>query len=131
MKVRVIYSVWGADGFDEPLHGGEHDLGDLTEEQARSVAGGYYGGALEIVDATKAERALLEPHVQTQEDGEKAYDAAVESGDWQEGNLQAHVAVWSERLADPDSGLDDEQRAKLTSDVAVAQATLDGAEVIS
>lgn len=89
MKVRVIYSVWGADGFDEPLHGGEHDLdvGAMTEEQHRSLAGGEAGGALEIVDPTRAERKLLDAHVQSQEDGEKAYAAAVESGEWQEGNV--------------------------------------------
>jgi hypothetical protein len=87
VKVRVIYSLWGADGFDEPLSGGEHDLGDLTEEQARSVAGAEAGGVLEVLDATKAERALLAPHVQSQEDGEAALAAATESGEWQEGNL--------------------------------------------
>lgn len=98
MKVKVIYSVWGADGFEEPLHGGEHDLEDLTEEQARSVAGGVAGRALELVDATPEDIELLHPHIQSQEDGEAAYAAAQESGRWNHGNLLGFAAAGKDAL---------------------------------
>ncbi len=98
MKVKVIYTLWAADGFDEPLGGGVHELDALNEDQYRAVASAAAGGALEIVGATAAERKLLEPHVQSQEDGEAAQAAAFASGDWHIGNLQNYIATSRARL---------------------------------
>lgn len=95
MKIRVIYSQWGADGFDAPLGGGDHDLETVTEEQARSIAGAAAAGVVEVLDATAAEQTLLEPHVQSQEDGEAAFAAA--QGEWVE-------AVY-EDVVDKETGL--------------------------
>lgn len=103
MKVKVVYSLWAADGFAEPLYGGVHDLEDVTEEQARSIAGARSAGVVEVVEATDDELALLEPHVQSQEDGEAAYAAAQESGRWQHGNLVNFIAERKRKLVHDDA----------------------------
>jgi hypothetical protein len=82
VKIRVVYSLWGADGFDEPFGGGIHELESLTVAQARSIAGAEAAGVVEVVEATDEERQVLDPHVQSQEDGEAAWQAA--QGDWVE-----------------------------------------------
>lgn len=129
MKVRVIYSVWGADGFDEPFGGGVHELEDVTEEQARSIASAAAAGAVEVIDASKAERSLLDGHVQSQEDGEAAYAAAQESGAWQHGNLTDFIATREQRLAeldehDPERGDTEERRSVLAAHITEARARL-------
>lgn len=154
MKVRVVYSVWGADGFDRPLAGGDHELEDVTAEQARSIAGAAAAGVVEVLDATDAERALLEGHVESQEDGEAAQAAAMGewiddvrdddgilvepgrwSGGWTHGNLTNFVAVQKDRLAyddqvnagtarSSDKPLTKGERAEIERQVRIAEATL-------
>lgn len=89
MRISVVYSRWGADGFDEPLHGGEHDLEGVTAEQARSIAGAHAAGAVEVLDASPEEEKLLDGHVQTQADGEAALEAAM--GDWVDDVYEEHL----------------------------------------
>lgn len=153
MKLKVVYSQWGADGFDEPLGGGQHDLEDVTEEQARSIAGAAATGVVEVLDATAAEKKLLEGHVQSQEDGEAAFDAAqgewVEavlddagalkepgywSGAWTHGHLSNFMAEQKNRLTHDDAArtgnapvskkLSDEERAEAERQIGFAERTL-------
>lgn len=127
-KINVIYSLWGIGAVDdEPgivLSGGEQEveivaaIGDggvavagdaetetLAQLPADHLAAGEAAGVVEIVDATDEERALLDGHVQSQEDGERAYLDAQDSGDWHEG----HHFQWA---------VDTEHRLMLENDEA-------------
>lgn len=124
MKLKVVYMLWGADGFDEPLGGGTHDLEDVTEEQARSIAGAAASGVVEVLEASKAEQKLLDGHVQSQEDGEAAWQAAFESGDWHVGNLQNYVATGRARL-EGDGKFEPGEKRRLAESIIQVNAELE------
>ena len=79
MKVVVVHSSWAC-GDAEPISGSQEI--NVTPENAPLIAGAKSAGAIKILDASDSELALLDGHVQTQEDGETAYETAVASGDW-------------------------------------------------
>lgn len=86
MKFGVTISKWGADDA-AVFEGGVHEL-DLTPELAPVFAGAAAAGSIEILETTPAEDELLAGHVQSQVDGEAAYEAAQADGSWQEGNVE-------------------------------------------
>jgi hypothetical protein len=83
-RVNVVYSSWTADGVR--YEGGEQELA-LDPELAKLLACAEDAGAVEVLEADDAERALMAGHVQSQEDGEAEYARAQADGRWQEGNL--------------------------------------------
>lgn len=126
LTFKVVYNTWGADG--EAYTGGIHTVEDPTPEFLALLAGAEAVGAVEVID-DHGHRATIDSHVQSQEDGEAANEAAVASGDWHIGNLQQFVVGTQARLAaaddpDQDAPLEDWERAKLTTDIADAQAQL-------
>jgi hypothetical protein len=136
VQIEVLTSVWGAD--DQEFPGGVHDV-KLTRKLAPLVAGAEAAGAIVVVDATSAERKLLERHVQSQEQAEKAQAKAMgdpdpetgsPTGPWQHGNHVDFVAQAKARLHadDPDARLTAAERAALERDVAEAQARLEAME---
>lgn len=139
MKIEVVYSLWGADGLDEALQGGEHEIEKPSAKLLRSIAGAEAAGVVRVVKATREERIALNRHVQSQEDGEKAYakaqgepdESGQMTGPWQHGN---HVDFIAQRRAvlKADEGMIDEpgatltkaERAAIERDVAEAEARL-------
>lgn len=125
MLIKVTYTLLGVEGADEPLTGGVHDLEAegiaLNDTLIRSIAGAEAAGALEVLEATPEQRAALDSHVQSQEDGEAAYAAAVASGEWEQGNLQQFL-IYSHDLivAQPDTA----DRAYLEVGIADAKQRL-------
>jgi hypothetical protein len=110
MLVEAAHSVVALG--DHVLRGGENVL-EVTAENAPLVAGAEAAGTIRVLEATDAERALLDGHVESQEDGEAAYDAAVADGRWAEGqavelaaeeaDLAAHEALEADAPAEGDS----------------------------
>lgn len=89
MQIEVVYTVWGAE--DVVFQGGIHELGadecacGVTHgkpdaELLRLIAGAEAAGSVNVLDYGDDERATLDAHVQSQEDGEAALTAAM--GDW-------------------------------------------------
>ena len=96
MKVSAVYSLVAVG--DHVFEGGENDL-EVTAEIAPLVAGAVSAGSLVVVEATDAELALLEGHVQSQEDGEAEYEKAVGDGRWHEGQAIQAAAEEADREA--------------------------------
>lgn len=86
MKLKVVHTKWSAGG--QTFAGGVHDDVKVTRKLAPLIAAAEHAGSIVVVSATREERKLLKPHVQSQADGEKAYAAAQKSGAWHEGNLE-------------------------------------------
>lgn len=135
MKIDVVYSTWGvgdeADGDAHVFSGGEQDV-NLDEQPylAKYLAAGESAGLVRIVEATDAERAKLEGHVESQEDSEAAYAAAQENGSWQEANLRQFTYDTEYRLSlsDEEANLTGEGRTWLTRGLADAYDALGDAE---
>lgn len=125
-KIEGVYSQWGygaeGDSEGEILTGGLHEDFEITKENAAHIAGGESAGAVRILEASDAERALLEGHVESQEDSEAAYDAAQKDGSWREGHLAQFVADTETRLAlsNEEANLTDGDREWLTNGLASA-----------
>lgn len=85
MIFEVLTTYWGAD--DEVFTGGVHEVAKPSPDFLRLVAGAEAAGSVVVLEASDQHRAKLDAAVQSQDDGEAAYDAAVASGDWHEGNL--------------------------------------------
>lgn len=146
MKIEVVYSIWGVGddvaGDAQVFNGGVQDVRVVESSaeyknaggrdaspraiEARYLAAGEAAGTIVIVEATDAETAQLEGHVESQEDSEAAYEAAVEAGTWHEGNLQQFVTQTEERLSlsDEEANLTPGDRHWLTEGLAVAHDTL-------
>lgn len=82
MRVEVLTAEHGLG--DDVLQGGSNDV-VVTAANAPLIAGAVAAGVLLVSDATDDERALLDGHVESQEDGEAAYAAAQKDGSWREG----------------------------------------------
>jgi hypothetical protein len=96
LTFEVIYTQWATD--DDVFQGGVHTLGPDTcpcgVKHGKPAAAlltllgaAEAAGSIVVHEATDAHRAKLDRAVQSQADGEAAYAKAVESGEWQEGNL--------------------------------------------
>jgi hypothetical protein len=105
-KIEVVYGVWGFGATEDSeatvLDGGLHEDFEVTKENAPYLAAGEAAGAVRIVEVSDAEAKLLDGHVESQEDSEKAYEAAQADGRWHEGNLTQFVHDTEARLALPD-----------------------------
>jgi hypothetical protein len=109
VKVEVLVTQWSAEG--QTLAGGVHEIGPgecpcgakhkSTKAFLSLVAAAEDAGSIKV-SASKAERAELKGHVQTQADGEKAYAEAQRDGRWHEGNYDAFMADVEAGLRDPD-----------------------------
>jgi hypothetical protein len=84
VKLEVIPTQWAADG--QVFGGGVHEDVKLTRKLAPLVAGAEAAGVVNVLHATRDERALLKGHVETQAESEKAYARAQADGSWHEGN---------------------------------------------
>lgn len=85
MRFEVVHSVWGAD--DEVFGGGVHEVAKPTNKLLALLAGAEAAGVVVVLEATDAERGKLDKGVQSQDDGEAAYEKAQADGSWHEGNL--------------------------------------------
>lgn len=80
MKIRVLHTVWGAE--DEAFEGGEHEISSPSAAFLKLAAGAEAGGAIEILDETKAERAKLARAIESDEDSLAKQEKAIASGEW-------------------------------------------------
>lgn len=126
MKIEVVYSSWSAE--DERYDGGVHDDVKVTKGNAPTFAAAEAAGVIVIVEASRAERQLLKAHVQSQEDGEAAYEQMQKEGRWQHGNLTQFV---QDREASVAAGKDlpADERAVLELELAEGRILLEAAEV--
>ena len=124
-QIDVVYSVWGAE--DRVFSGGVQDVTIGVDVDAHILAGGVAAGAVRLVDPSDEVLAALEPHVESQEDSEAAYEAAVASGAWREGHLQQWIAETEERLAlsNDEANLNDNDRKFLAEGVDKAYVELE------
>lgn len=128
VEFEVVYSVWG--GGDKSYAGGIHSEENPSEELLRHLAGAEAAGVVNVLEASDAARAAMSGHVQSQEDGEAAYEAAqnvydaegnlVTQGGWELGNVTQFVKDANTRLDDPDLELTEGDRAWLTQGIADA-----------
>lgn len=132
MKITVVYSIWGA-GEDEFV-GGTHDV-KLTKKTAPLFAGGEAAGSIIVEECSDDERALLDGHVESQEDSEAKLAEAQADGRWHEGNLRQFLTERLDRLAyhdtldEADPGrLSDEEHGLLVHQTTQARAVLDALE---
>ena len=133
MKLEVLTAHWAAD--DNVFEGGVHEDVKLTRKLAPLVAGAEAAGVI-VVTASREERKLLGGHVESQADGEKAYERAQKTGRWHHGNLSQFVAGAQDRLAyddtleaGADDKLTDDERATLEAQLEQARVALAGSEV--
>lgn len=117
MKIEVVYSTWGvgdeASGDAHVFKGGAQEV-ELTPALAPFIAGGAAAGVCRVLEATDEEQALLDGHVQSQEDGEAAYEAATaEGGGWREGQLEQFTLDSQARLDSDDAEITHGHRAWL------------------
>lgn len=87
MKIEVLTTQWTHDG--GVLAGGVHEVEKPTKKLLRAAAAAEHAGVVKVT-ASKDERAEMNSAVQSQSDGEKALEAAMDSGDWHEGNRAQH-----------------------------------------
>jgi hypothetical protein len=105
-KIEVVYGVWGFGATEDKeatvLDGGLHEDFEITAENAPYIAAAaseQAGPVIRILEVSDAEAKLLDGHVESQEDGEAAYEAAQADGSWHEGNLIGFVHDTEARLA--------------------------------
>lgn len=120
MQIEVLTTVWGAG--DAEFAGGVHEV-KLTRTIAAIVAGAEAAGTIRVVGETAAERKMLDRHVQSQDDGEAAYEKAQAEGRWQHGNLLQFVTERREQL-EATSKLHPLQRRRMKSELDHAEAAL-------
>jgi len=88
MKFEVLTTQWATE--EETFAGGENEVTSPSASFLKLVGAAESAGTLTVTECTDAEREKLDKSVQSQEDGEAAYAAAQESGEWHEGNLLQH-----------------------------------------
>lgn len=113
VKIEVLHSSWGAD--KDVFAAGAHELGKPAKKLLRLIAGAEAAGALTVLEATTAERKLLDGFVQSQKAGEAAYKQALTKGTWQHGNLTNFVLSREDRVAYSDT-LEESHEDKLDPD---------------
>lgn len=124
-RINIVYSVWGAEGFDEPFSGGVQTV-EVTPAFAPILAGAVNARVVELVDPSDELLALLDGHVETQEVSDAAYEEAVQSGAWRTGHLQQWITETEQRLAlsNEQANLTDGDRAYLQDGLAKAHDEL-------
>lgn len=102
LAFQVLQGPWSADGGEEFTD--YHELDDPSEALLRAAAGAHAAGVIEVTEG------LVHGGVQSQEEGEAAYEAAQASGDWQVGNeLQHRLEQSTARLARAESAVEDDE----------------------
>ncbi len=86
MKIEVLLSSWNG------LAGGVHEIEKPSREMYKLVGAAEAAGVVKIRAIPMEDRDKLRKHIESQAASEKAYERALESGAWHEGQkIQADL----------------------------------------